>query len=1460
MGNISDKEHLRLAALKSYDILDSIPDDEFDRLTELAALICHTPISLISLLDEERQWFKSNTGLDVRETPRNIAFCNVAIQGNDIFEVENALTDHRFVNNPLVTGNPDIRHYCGCPLIDANGYALGTICVINSVPGKLSEEQRQAMKLIAAQVMKLIEDFSHKQNLKQFERLFTFSTDSICITNKVGILKKSNPAFGAMVGITNTVNMGNVNFLDFVCPDDVSLVTNELQKHTAASESPEPGNFTCRYCISDNSYRLINWSMNYIVETECVFLIGRDITEQKLQEQIVLNAEQKFKAFYENSQGLMYMHDMNGRLFSVNNACAQSLGYTIDELLELTLYDIIAPQYHDALNTYFKFITLHGRANNFTHTLHSNGSERIWLYNNVVERNQDGTAYVIGNALDITERHKLEKEYKRLNDRLEQTNSIARIGFWEVDLISNKVSWSVVTRQIHGVDSIYEPDIENGILFYKLGRSREKILVCFNDAISKGKSWDEELQIVNCNGEEVWVRVVGDVHFQNGKCINIFGTFQDITSRKIAELEIAASRNLMQNVLQAASEVSIISTTTEGIITVFNKGAEKLTGYSASEVIGIHSPAIIHRADEVIARGNELSIQHNMEISGFRVFVHNPEIIGSEQTEWTYVRKDGTEFLVSLVVTAIRSKDGTILGYLGIATDISERKRAEQELIDQKAKLSAFVSHTPAAVAMFDTDLKYIAYSNTWLEDYKLPFEDITGISHYDIFPNIGSEWKQIHQRCLKGEVIRNEEDVWRPLGWDHDQYLRWEVRPWFRHDNTIGGIMMMTQDITDVCLQREELRNAKVVAEQASKAKSEFLSNMSHEIRTPLNGVIGFTDLILKTQLTETQHHYLTIVNQSANGLLSIINDILDFSKIEAGKLELDITKCNLYELTAQAIDIISYQVQNKGLEMLLNVATDLPGYLWTDNIRLKQVLVNLLGNSMKFTEKGEIELKVVQLPILPDRDGKIVIRFEVRDTGIGIPRDKQEKIFEAFSQEDASTTRKYGGTGLGLTISNRLLRLMGSKLQLISAPGEGSTFFFDIRVRTEYGGIEAPHAITTIKKVLIVDDNDHNRTILKHTLEYNEILTDEAKNGFDAMQLLAGGAKYDVILMDYHMPYMDGLETIKRIRESFGKQGEDQSFILLHSSSDDEIIIKACRELHIEHRLLKPIKFHEIYDLLSKTTIKASRVELLVKTKHVSKKTALRVMVVEDNPINMLLAKAIIKKIVPDSIITEVTNGQDAVTQCTSQMPDIIFMDVLMPLMNGYDATRLIREKHPLNRIPIIALTAGVVQGEKEKCMEAGMDGFVSKPFVEEDLLPIFNSLENLTITNTAPVAGKATVPEVQFSVANLAETLGIDTSDTESIKQTLDVIIEEMERSKSHLLSEDVLGNIKQINHAGHKLYGSASLLGLHALAKMSRQLEYFVIDDENAGVLSALITDAVAEIDGCLIAVRDSYPVS
>lgn len=301
----------------------------------------------------------------------------------------------------------------------------------------------------------------------------------------------------------------------------------------------------------------------------------------------------------------------------------------------------------------------------------------------------------------------------------------------------------------------------------------------------------------------------------------------------------------------------------------------------------------------------------------------------------------------------------------------------------------------------------------------------------------------------------------------------------------------------------------------------------------------------------------------------MSIINDILDFSKIEAGKLELDIEKSDLYEMASQATDIISYQVQSKGLEMLLNISGDLPRFIYADAVRLKQVLVNLLGNASKFTENGEIELKIENLKIIGEAN---TIRFSVRDTGIGINPIKQKKIFEAFSQEDSSTTKKYGGTGLGLTISNRLLGLMGTQLQLVSSLGKGSTFYFDVTFKAEAGEPIDWADIDQIKKVLVVDDNENNRLIVTQMLLLKNIHTVEATNGLEALHLLSKGERFDVILMDYHMPFMDGLETIRKIKESFVENLDEMPVILLQSSSDDRKIIQTCRELGVRYRLIKP------------------------------------------------------------------------------------------------------------------------------------------------------------------------------------------------------------------------------------------------------------------------------------------------
>lgn len=390
-------------------------------------------------------------------------------------------------------------------------------------------------------------------------------------------------------------------------------------------------------------------------------------------------------------------------------------------------------------------------------------------------------------------------------------------------------------------------------------------------------------------------------------------------------------------------------------------------------------------------------------------------------------------------------------------------------------------------------------------------------------------------------------------------------------------------------------LKQSKKEAEDANKAKTEFLANMSHEIRTPLNGVIGFSDLLMQSNLTETQMEYMNTVNTSAKTLLDVVNDILDFSKIEAGKLELDIDNFKIKLLSNQVIEAIKYQTIQKKLELNITLSDNLPHVVKGDKMRLRQILINLLGNAIKFTNKGFIELKIETIAV--HKNGTNTIRFSVIDTGIGIDKRNQEKIFEAFTQEDSTTTRRFGGTGLGLTISNKLLGLMKSKLNVVSELGKGSTFYFDVNFEVND------------ESVLGTDNNATDHGLLLKNMGNSELKQD--------------------------------------------------------------------------------------------TTI----------------------LIVDDNSVNIFLSKILVKKILPNAIIYEAVNGLDAVNKYSEQRPDIILMDVQMPVMNGYEATEAIRKLENSGfRTPIIGLTAGVLLGEKEKCIDAGMDEYVSKPVVKETLEKMF------------------------------------------------------------------------------------------------------------------------------------------
>ncbi|MFA6411498.1 MAG: PAS domain S-box protein [Syntrophales bacterium] len=704
---------------------------------------------------------------------------------------------------------------------------------------------------------------------------------------------------------------------------------------------------------------------------------------------------------------------------------------------------------------------------------------------------------------------------------------------------------------------------------------------------------------------------VGEIFLPQGR--RFVGAIRDISEIKKAEQALQESESRLRDlsVLQQAvldgANYSIISTTPDGTIKTINATAERLLGYRAEELIGQHTPAVIHDEAEIAWRAEELSLEIGTDIApGFEVLVAKARLGNTAEREWTYIRKDGSRFPVSLSVTALRNSEGEITGFLGIGRDITARRQAEEEL----RKLSQAVKQSPVAVIITKPDGS-IDYVNT-------RFTDITGYT--------AAEASGQNPRILKSGQKSSEDyqvlwdtitagQLWQGVFYNKkkDGGHYWASASISPIRNTRGEIthfVGVQEDITSLKTAEQALNEAKEAAEAANIAKSEFLAGMSHEIRTPMNAIIGMAELLAETPLTAEQRQYVRVFRSAGENLLNLINDILDLSKVEAGHLTLEAAPFHLGEVTQNICDIMDVRANEKNIGLSCRIAPEVCQELTGDAGRLRQILINLIGNAVKFTEAGEVVLTVDrEMELREDQDEwSCLLHFAITDTGIGIPADKVESIFERFTQADSSTTRRYGGTGLGLTIARQLSELMGGRIWVESTVGKGSVFHFTARFKKQ-GHPEEPGAIKVISdkrmvpdaavktpdsatpqdqrplRILLVEDSEDNRFLMIAYFKHTPYEVDIAENGEIAVERFKA-RDYNLVLMDVQMPVMDGYTAARIIRAWEEEHGRRPTPIIALTAfalkEDVEKSIAAGCDTHLN----KPIKKAKLLETITAYT----------------------------------------------------------------------------------------------------------------------------------------------------------------------------------------------------------------------------------------------------------------------------------
>ena len=808
-----------------------------------------------------------------------------------------------------------------------------------------------------------------------------------------------------------------------------------------------------------------------------------------------------------------------------------------------------------------------------------------------------------------------------------------------------------------------------------------------------------------------------------------------------------------------------------------------------------------------------------------------------------------------------RQPGGDIL-WDGLLMDVTARKQAEEER-DRFFTLSLDM----LCIAGFDGYFKHL--NPAW--------EKTLGFSKMELLAKAFLEFVHPEDRASTIAATENLSTAGTEIVSFENRYLckdgmykwlAWDAAP-FAEEQLIYAV---ARDITEHKRAEEEVQKAKRAAEAATRAKGEFLANMSHEIRTPMNGIIGMTELALDTELTPEQREYLVTVKESAESLLRLINDILDFSKIEAGKLDLDSIDFSLRENLEDKIKTLAVRAHKKGLELACHIPPNLPDTLVGDPGRLCQIIVNLAGNAIKFTERGEV---VVHVEIESQTQNEVGLHFAVTDTGIGIPPEKQQLIFEAFTQADSSTTRHFGGTGLGLTISSQLVAMMGGRIWVESEVGKGSAFHFTARFGVQTGATAKPSSGQVYVKglaVLVVDDNATNRRILEEMLTnwgMKPTVVDSGRAALAEMERAAvSGEPIPLALLDAMMPEMDGFELAEQIKQHPELSG---ATIMMLSSAGQRGDAARCRELGIARYLTKPIKQSNLLDAIL-TVLHTSSAETQGPSQRSQQSVPtssrrLRILLAEDNAVNQRLAVKLLEK--RGHILVVAGNGKEALAALARETFDLILMDVQMPEMDGFAATKAIRERealaHPTPdshaqtcfRIPIVAMTAHAMKGDRECCLEAGMDAYVSKPLNPQQLFEVIDSVVDPSAQAQTGTLSEAGSPEPVFDHDLL---LARVEGDRELLLEIVGLFFDETPGLLSEIRESVARRDASALERAAHTLKGSVGNFGAKGAYDEALKLEIIGRggDVTNAEEAYARLEDEIARLKVALGALKEKEP--